>query len=76
MTLTSKGPQSRLFRGFHQSKPAQVPSPTAWEREASLVQIMSITLGPPKTMSVNSAKGGLMERKTVQSGVLRVLKPI
>lgn len=70
-----KGPQSRLLRGFHQSKPAWGPSPTAWERGAGRVQIMPIILGPPKTMSVSTDKRSLIEREAVQPGVLRVIKP-
>lgn len=51
------------------------PSPMAWERGASFIQITPIIPGPPKTMSVSSEKGSLMGRETVQPGVFRIVKP-
>lgn len=51
------------------------PSPMAWERGASLVQMTPLDPGPPTTTSVNLEKGSLMGSKTVRPGVLRAIKP-
>lgn len=74
VTLSKQGATEQAAQGLHQSQPLGV-LPQAWEREAGLVPIMSITLGPPKTMPVSKERGSLVERKTVQPGVRRVLKP-